>query len=124
PKQLRMALTALLRNAIEAAPPDGWAGVQLVEHGQTFDVQVDDNGPGPTPQQREHMFDPFYSGRSAGRGRGLGLPTAWRLARVRAQGGDVSLEEHAPSAPPFAPRPPRDIAWDDAPPSGQTAHAA
>jgi signal transduction histidine kinase len=36
---------------------------------------------------REHLFDPFFSGRSAGRGRGLGLPTAWRLARNN--GGDV-----------------------------------
>ena len=36
------------------------------------------------------MFDPFYSGRSAGRGRGLGLPTAWRLAREH--GGDVTYD--------------------------------
>jgi signal transduction histidine kinase len=38
------------------------------------------------------MFDPFFSGRSAGRGRGLGLPTAWRLAREH--GGDVRHVPH------------------------------
>jgi signal transduction histidine kinase len=53
-------------------------------------VVVEDAGPGPTPAQAEHLFDPFYSGRSAARGRGLGLPTAWRLARE--QGGDVWYE--------------------------------
>ena len=51
---------------------------------------VEDSGTGPAPSQREHLFDPFYSGRLAGRGRGLGLPTAWRLAREH--GGDVRYE--------------------------------
>jgi signal transduction histidine kinase len=54
------------------------------------DLVVEDNGTGPAPVQREHLFDPFYSGRHAGRGRGLGLPTAWRLAREH--GGDVRFE--------------------------------
>ena len=43
----------------------------------------------PGLPQREHLFDPFYSGRQAGRGRGLGLPTAWRLAR--AHGATLAL---------------------------------
>jgi len=51
---------------------------------------VEDSGTGPTQAQREHLFDPFYSGRQAGRGRGLGLPTAWRLAREH--GGDVRFD--------------------------------
>jgi two-component system NtrC family sensor kinase len=92
PRQLRTALTCLLRNAVEAAPPDGWVRV----HVQTptpdrLDFIVEDSGTGPAPEQRPHLFDPFYSGRQAGRGRGLGLPTAWRLARE--QGGDVRYEE-------------------------------
>ena len=35
-------------------------------------------------------FDPFFSGREAGRGAGLGLSKAWRL--IEANGGDVVLE--------------------------------
>jgi signal transduction histidine kinase len=90
PSQVRTALTCLLRNAVEAAPQDGWAGVrvELASIG-CINLVIEDNGPGPPPAQREHLFDPFYSGRSAGRGRGLGLPTAWRLARQH--GGDVRL---------------------------------
>jgi len=69
-------------------PAEGWAGVRLeTPSADTVAIVVEDNGAGPPPQQREHLFDPFYSGRSAGRGRGLGLPTAWRLARQH--GGDV-----------------------------------
>lgn len=82
PRQARTALAALLRNAIEAAPADGWAGVRVEAGVEHVDFVVEDNGPGITPAQREHLFDPFYSGRQAGRGRGLGLPIAWQLARV------------------------------------------
>ncbi len=86
--QVRTALTCLLRNAVEAAPADGWAGVRLETSSPgAVEIVIEDNGPGPPQQQREHLFDPFYSGRSAGRGRGLGLPTAWRFARQH--GGDV-----------------------------------
>jgi signal transduction histidine kinase len=88
PSQLRTALTCLLRNGIEAAPAGGWAAIRLeAPEPGWIDVVVEDNGPGPPPGQREHLFDPFYSGRPAGRGRGLGLPTAWRLTREH--GGNV-----------------------------------
>ena len=62
-----------------------------------IEVFVEDSGPGPSPEQRPHLFDPFYSGRNAGRGRGLGLPVAWRLARQ--QGGDLHLETARPGVP-------------------------
>jgi two-component system NtrC family sensor kinase len=94
PAQLKIILHNLLRNAIEAAPLEGWAGirVQYLSEGG-LEIIVEDNGPGLSGHAREHMFDPFYSGRSAGRGQGLGLPAAWRLARQN--GGDVRFDESA-----------------------------
>ena len=62
-----------------------------------IEVAVEDGGPGPDPAQRPALFDPFFSGRAAGRGRGLGLPVAWRLARQ--QGGDVRLDVAPPTGP-------------------------
>ncbi len=92
--QIRLALSNLLRNALEAAPAEGWASLR-VQREPNGDVAfaVEDNGPGLADHQHEHLFDPFYSGRSAGRGRGLGLSTAWRLARQH--GGDVRLDKNA-----------------------------
>jgi two-component system NtrC family sensor kinase len=97
--QVRQALACLLRNAIEAAPAEGWARLEMrpAAPGGSVEVAIEDSGPGPEPSQRPALFDPFYSGRGAGRGRGLGLPIAWRLARQ--QGGDVRLEEHRPGQP-------------------------
>jgi two-component system NtrC family sensor kinase len=94
---LRTALTCLVRNAIEAAPADGWAAIRVdVSAPQQIDVVVEDNGPGLPAPLREHLFDPFYSGREAGRGRGLGLSTAWRLVKIH--GGDLRFV-HLPHGP-------------------------
>jgi signal transduction histidine kinase len=98
--QVSRALGCLLRNAIEAAPAQGWAGVRAeVFPSDRLELIVEDNGPGPLLAEREHLFDPFYSGRKAGRGRGLGLPTAWRLARQH--GGDVALSPSEPGVTRF-----------------------
>jgi two-component system, NtrC family, sensor kinase len=89
--QARLVLMSLLRNAVEAAPADGWAGIRVERaDDHTLNFFVEDNGQGPPAAIREHLFDPFFSGRSAGRGRGLGLPIAWRLARQ--QGGEVRFD--------------------------------
>jgi signal transduction histidine kinase len=88
-EQIRTALTALVRNAIEAAPVDGWVRVVTWRPGPACPVEVvvEDSGPGPFSEQVPYLFDPFYSGRTAGRGKGLGLPVAWQL--VRQHGGEL-----------------------------------
>jgi signal transduction histidine kinase len=97
PKQLLTVIVCLLRNAVEAAPVEGWARLKLeVVTTDRLRILVEDSGPGPVAASVEHLFDPFFSGRTAGRGRGLGLPTAWRLARE--QGGEVSYDP-IPSGP-------------------------
>ena len=97
-EQVKTALTNLLRNSVEAAPAEGWARIVLNPPAEScVAVAVEDNGAGPDRTQCEHLFDPFYSGRSAGRGRGLGLPIAWRLAQL--QSGDVYFDEPQSGAP-------------------------
>ena len=89
PKQIQTALGCLIRNAIEAtAATNGRVSLSITQTGTAAEVHVIDNGRGLSALERERMFDPFFSGRQAGRGRGLGLPTAWRLAAEH--GGDVN----------------------------------
>jgi signal transduction histidine kinase len=89
--QIKHALAALARNGIEAAGRDGWVRLSSTEGDDEFvTLVVEDSGPGLSPAAREHAFDPFYCGRSAGRGRGLGLPTAWQF--VRQNGGELRHE--------------------------------
>jgi len=93
---VRNALVCLLRNAIEAAPAEGWARIGMEAADTTVAIIVEDSGPGLAPNRREHLFDPFFSNRSAGRGAGLGLSKAWRIAQLH--GG--TLEAHAASGEP------------------------
>jgi signal transduction histidine kinase len=94
--QMRTVLTALVKNAIEAAPPAGWARLSIERMSSgALTLTMEDSGVGPNPHDREHLFDPFYSGRKAGRGRGLGLSTAWQLARLH--GGEVRYEGSEPT---------------------------
>jgi len=92
PKQLSIAISALIRNAVEAALPGGWVRLSPAFRADRLEVVVEDNGPGLDDRSRDHLFDPFYSGRTAGRGRGLGLSAAWRLAKEH--GGEV---RHVPA---------------------------
>jgi signal transduction histidine kinase len=81
PVQLAEAVQALIRNSLEAQP----SGVRIRltagedAQGATY-FEVSDNGPGIRDEIARHMFDPFFSGREAGRGLGFGLPKAWRIA--------------------------------------------
>ncbi|MBA4187424.1 MAG: hypothetical protein C0467_05330 [Planctomycetaceae bacterium] len=98
PTQLRQALTAVARNAIEAVSSGGWVKLccSAPEQGDVVTIAVEDSGPGLTPEIAAHAFDPFYSGRSAGRGCGLGLSTAWQI--LRQNGGE--LRHDSPSGGP------------------------
>lgn len=81
PVQLAEAIRALVRNSLEAQPARARIRVAtgVDAHGATY-LEVSDNGPGISDEIARHMFDPFFSGREAGRGLGFGLPKAWRIA--------------------------------------------
>jgi signal transduction histidine kinase len=93
--QAAVAVKALVRNALEAVT-EGRAVFLSARHASsgnddsTLEITVRDTGPGIGPEARHHLFDPFYSGREAGRGLGFGLSKCWRIAR--AHGGSVRVD--------------------------------
>ena len=56
-------------------------------------IKITDTGPGISEHIRPHIFDPFYSGREAGRGLGLGLSKAWRI--INLHGGLIDVDSPA-----------------------------
>src|SRR5262245_32468275 len=97
PVQLRIVVSSLLRNSIEAIAGAGTivirarAGVENDRRVALFSIS--DSGPGLSAADREHLFDPFYSGRQAGRGLGFGLSKAWRI--VTLHGGTIEVASPA-----------------------------
>jgi signal transduction histidine kinase len=57
------------------------------------ECRVADNGPGIAPEDRERIFDPFFSTKAPGEGTGLGLSNAARFAEEF--GGSLSLDPGA-----------------------------
>ncbi|MGC8641225.1 MAG: ATP-binding protein [Isosphaeraceae bacterium] len=72
----------LLRNAIQATPGGGRIQVRSRRQGNELRWSICDSGRGISPAEGAHLFDPFYCGRQAGRGLGLGLPRASRMVKL------------------------------------------
>ena len=92
---LRQVLVNLFDNAIKYSPFGGRITVRVVNDGpETVVIEVEDSGPGISPEHRERVFDRFYRvdearSRDAG-GAGLGLAIAkWG---AEAHGGRLELE--------------------------------
>ncbi|MBM4003812.1 MAG: HAMP domain-containing histidine kinase [Planctomycetes bacterium] len=91
---LMSCLRSLVRNALEALGEGGRIVLTCRQADDSFvEVTVSDNGPGLSDAARQHAFDPFYSGREAGRGLGFGLAKCWRV--VGMHGGEVSITSAA-----------------------------
>ncbi|MGD2183156.1 GAF domain-containing sensor histidine kinase [Lusitaniella coriacea] len=96
PKALNQVFLDLLLNAIEAlnrsnvgdpsitlktqivpAPTGGWQSVRIV---------IADNGPGIPPELHSSIFNPFFTTKDVGQGRGLGLTTSYHAIVSQHQG--------------------------------------
>lgn len=91
--QIAVAVRAVCVNALEALTSGGRVDVELHEPtslSNTAQLTISDTGPGIAEETRRHIFDPFYSGREAGRGLGFGLSKCWRI--VTMHGGQVAVE--------------------------------
>ncbi len=115
--QIAVALKAIIQNGLEAVKQGGSVrisaerGTRNAEQGivppphfnasdsvtprsalraPSLCLTITDTGPGIPDHIRPHIFDPFFSGREAGRGLGLGLSKAWRI--VDLHGGRIDVE--------------------------------
>jgi two-component system sensor histidine kinase HydH len=85
PGRMRQVLVNLLENAVQAGGPVR-ASLAGSPAGLTFEVR--DSGPGVPPEDRERIFEPFFTRRT--QGTGLGLSVARRV--VELHGGSVTVE--------------------------------
>jgi two-component system NtrC family sensor kinase len=97
-QQLQEVFHSLIENALDAMPSGGTLVTKISLHtdleqpdSRTWaQVEIADTGCGMTASQLEHIFQPFFTTKRAGRGTGLGLASA--METVRAHGGDIKVE--------------------------------
>ena len=93
PSQIKQALFEILSNAQDAATPGREQLHVNCSQGSVDEkviIAVRDNGRGMTADVLRRAFDPFFSDRPAGRGRGMGLCHAYRMVEIN--GGQLRLE--------------------------------
>ncbi len=92
--QLSVVISSLVENSLNSLSEGGpifvGAHSTRVETQPVAVLSVADNGPGLSEIDRRHLFDPFYSGRQAGRGLGFGLSKCWRI--VSNHGGRIEVD--------------------------------
>jgi signal transduction histidine kinase len=91
--KLLQVFVNLLLNARDASSKGGSIRLLGGEEGQYVWLSVADEGPGMSPEVLTHIFDPFYTTKAPGKGRGLGLSVCHRV--VEEAGGKIEVRSAA-----------------------------
>jgi signal transduction histidine kinase len=84
--ELNQVWTNLLDNAIDALGDSGTITITTRPEARGVRVDVADDGPGIAPEDKDRVFDSFFTTKDVGRGTGLGLATAHRIVVDRHSG--------------------------------------
>jgi two-component system, OmpR family, sensor kinase len=88
---LASAVRNLVENAIKFTPDHGSVDVGVYREGEMAVLQIEDTGPGISPEDLDRVFEPFFRGRRpTSEGSGLGLSIAKRI--IDRCGGSIELE--------------------------------
>jgi signal transduction histidine kinase len=87
--RLRQILLNLLNNAREATGKGGRIEVDVSRIDDSLEMAVSDNGPGIPLEQRQRIFEPFYSTKEVGIGLGLTLVKRF----VNESGGSIEYDD-------------------------------
>ncbi len=86
PQKMHQVLWDLLINAGEAARPEG--KIRVTVDSRKGEIMVEDSGPGIAEEDRDKLFEPFYTTKD--RGTGLGLANVY--ANIEAHQGRIYVE--------------------------------
>jgi len=110
PGQIEQVLVNLVVNAADVTPPGGRIVVRTamsdatplddLPDGRYAVLSVQDSGPGIDESALEHLFEPFFTTKEVGGGVGLGLATAYGIAKQ--SGGTISVTTAAGTGSTFA----------------------
>ena len=95
PGEINQVFMNILTNAIRAIDGEGRVRITSEAVEGAVRITIADSGEGMSEEVRARIFEPFYTTRDVGEGRGLGLSIAWGI--VEKHGGTIEVES-APGA--------------------------
>jgi len=91
--KLKLVLDNLLSNALKFTPSGGTIHLHAFQAGRTTVIDLADTGPGIPPEERDKVFQAFYSGQTPQggplKGTGIGLSVVREF--VQAHGGTIEI---------------------------------
>jgi signal transduction histidine kinase len=69
----------IIKNALQAMPQGGRLEVNCSLRDRQMEIAFQDNGAGVSPEEMDHIFQPFYSTKDGAQGLGLGLPICQKI---------------------------------------------
>ena len=96
--QIAVAIKSLVRNSVESLESSNRQQAEIeirIDRTELGMLQftVSDNGAKIQSDIVDHLFDPFFSGREAGRGLGFGLSKVWTIAEMH--GGRIEYSDQS-----------------------------
>ena len=93
PGQLNQVFMNILMNAIDVLTDSQTENpsieISTARESNQITISIKDNGPGIPDEIRDKIFDPFFTTKEVGRGKGLGLTTAFRI--IEEHGGSICV---------------------------------
>ncbi len=90
PDELNQVWTNLIHNALQAMNFKGVLTLTIRKEGPAALIAISDTGCGIAPDQRERIFEPFYTTKPPGEGSGLGLDIVRKI--INRHGGRIEID--------------------------------
>lgn len=93
PALFNQVVMNILGNAADAVGETGTITIATRSDEQSFQISIEDSGPGIPPDVRDRIFEPFFTTKPVGSGTGLGLAISYGV--VLAHKGEIHVTDSA-----------------------------
>ena len=99
PDQLNQVFMNVLLNAIQAVKESGIIKIYIKEQEEAVVIGISDNGPGISEDNKQKIFDPFYTTKTIQEGTGLGLSITFGI--IKKHKGTIKVMDNNPTGTEF-----------------------
>jgi len=92
-EQMLQIFTNLYKNAVDAMPQGGKLTITLEDSDEEVRFCISDTGTGIKEEDKDKIFEPFYTTKGIGKGTGLGLATAYGIIKMHR--GKIHVDSNA-----------------------------